>query len=156
MTTIHRSLLRLAARFSSELLFAAAHFEAEAQQGRERGARCRARAARTAAPRTRPATAIAIRRRRSSSSDSAGDDRRRDLAGRRLVTEILAPLLRERGKLYAAQYGSKPPFPYQSREMERFRAKLASAPAIYDKVTVRRFGFPTSSRSRRRGRPISS
>ncbi len=57
-------------------------------------------------------------------------------------SEILAPLLRDRGKFYAAHYGSKPSFPYQSRELEGFRAKLASAPAVYDKVTVTRFGFP--------------
>ena len=57
-------------------------------------------------------------------------------------TEILAPALRERGKLYAALYGSSPPFPYQAREMESFRAKLASAPAIYDRVTISALGFP--------------
>ena len=57
-------------------------------------------------------------------------------------TEILAPVVRVRGKLYAALYGSSPPFPYQAREMESFRAKLASAPAIYDKVTVSALGFP--------------
>ena len=57
-------------------------------------------------------------------------------------SEILAPLLRDRGKLYAAHYGSKPSFPYQGRELEMFSAKLASAPSIYDKVTVTRFGFP--------------
>src|SRR5687767_8673661 len=48
-------------------------------------------------------------------------------------TEVLAPVLRERGKLYVALYGASPPFPYQTREMESFRAKLASAPAIYDR-----------------------
>jgi predicted methyltransferase len=57
-------------------------------------------------------------------------------------TEILAPVLRERGKLYAALYGSSPPFPYQAREMESFRAKLASAPAIYDRVEISALGFP--------------
>jgi predicted methyltransferase len=57
-------------------------------------------------------------------------------------TEILAPVLRERGKLYAALYGASPPFPYQTREMESFRAKLARAPAIYDRVTTTALGFP--------------
>jgi predicted methyltransferase len=57
-------------------------------------------------------------------------------------TDILAPVLRERGKLYAALYGASPPFPYQTREMESFRAKLASAPAIYDGVTISALGFP--------------
>ena len=59
-------------------------------------------------------------------------------------TEILAPVLRERGKLYAALYGSAPPFPYQAREMESFSAKLLSAPAIYDRVTITALGFPTA------------
>ncbi len=57
-------------------------------------------------------------------------------------TDILAPVLRERGKLYAALYGESPPFPYQSREMEAFRAKLASAPAVYGGVTITALGFP--------------
>jgi len=56
-------------------------------------------------------------------------------------TEILAPVLRDRGKLYAALYGSAPPFPYQAREMESFSAKLLSAPAIYDRVTITALGF---------------
>ena len=50
-------------------------------------------------------------------------------------TEILAPLLRERGKLYAAQLdpsGSD----YVRNTVESYRAKLASAPHLYDKVTV--------------------
>jgi predicted methyltransferase len=57
-------------------------------------------------------------------------------------TDILAPVLRERGKLYAAQYGSAPPFPYQAREMEAFRAKLASAPDAYGDVTITALAFP--------------
>ena len=56
-------------------------------------------------------------------------------------TEILAPVVRERGKLYAALYGSAPPFPYQAREMESFSGKLLSAPAIYDRVTITALGF---------------
>jgi predicted methyltransferase len=57
-------------------------------------------------------------------------------------TDILAPVLRDRGKLYAALYGERPPFPYQSREMESFRAKLASAPTVYGPVTITALGFP--------------
>jgi predicted methyltransferase len=59
-------------------------------------------------------------------------------------TDILAPVLRERGKLYTALYGESPPFPYQTREMESFRAKLASAPAVYDRVTITALAFPTA------------
>ena len=57
-------------------------------------------------------------------------------------TDILAPVLRERGKLYAAQYGPAPPFPYQTREMEALRAKLASAPEVYGDVTITALAFP--------------
>jgi predicted methyltransferase len=57
-------------------------------------------------------------------------------------TEILAPVLHDQGKLYAAQYGSPPPFPYQTREMDALRAKMASAPQIYDRVTLTALGFP--------------
>lgn len=60
-------------------------------------------------------------------------------------TDILAPVLRERGKLYAAQYGSAPPFPYQAREMEAFRAKLARAPEVYGDVTITALDFSGSS-----------
>ena len=57
-------------------------------------------------------------------------------------TEILAPLLHERGKLYAAHYGSRQSFAYQGRELEGFSAKVASTPSIYGRVMVTRFGFP--------------
>lgn len=50
-------------------------------------------------------------------------------------TEILAPLLRERGKLYAAQLdpaGSD----YVRATVDSYRTKLAGAPQLYDKVIV--------------------
>jgi hypothetical protein len=39
-------------------------------------------------------------------------------------------------------YGSAPPFPYQARDMESFRAKLQATPALYDRVTITGLGFP--------------
>lgn len=50
-------------------------------------------------------------------------------------TEILAPLLRENGKLYAAQLdpGASE---YAKNVVTGFRAKLGGAPALYDKVIV--------------------
>jgi predicted methyltransferase len=57
-------------------------------------------------------------------------------------TEILAPALRGTGKLYAAQYGSNPPFPYQRSEMESLARKVASAPDVYDEVTFTSLAFP--------------
>ena len=50
-------------------------------------------------------------------------------------TEILAPVLRERGKLYVAEYGSAPSFPYQQREMDTLSGKLRAAPETYGDVT---------------------
>jgi predicted methyltransferase len=51
-------------------------------------------------------------------------------------TEVLAPALANGGKLYAAQYGSKPPFPYQQREMDTLAAKIRAAPELYRAVTL--------------------
>ena len=50
-------------------------------------------------------------------------------------TEVLAPVLRDRGKLYVAQYGAAPPFPYQQREMDALAAKMRAAPDVYRSVT---------------------
>jgi predicted methyltransferase len=57
-------------------------------------------------------------------------------------TEILAPALRGAGKLYAAQYGSNPPFPYQRNEMESLARKVASAPDVYGDITFTALAFP--------------
>lgn len=57
-------------------------------------------------------------------------------------TEILAPALREEGKLYAAQYSPNPEFPYQRRYFGAFLTMLGSQPDIYREVTVTHLGFP--------------
>jgi predicted methyltransferase len=59
-------------------------------------------------------------------------------------TEILAPVLRDGGKLYVAQYGSKPPFPYQQREMDTLAAKMRAAPDLYRAVTPTALNFFTN------------
>lgn len=51
-------------------------------------------------------------------------------------TDVLAPALANGGKLYAAQYGSKPPYPYQQREMDALAAKMRAAPDLYRAVTL--------------------
>ncbi len=50
-------------------------------------------------------------------------------------TEILAPLVREKGKLYAAQLdpGASE---YAQKVVESYRSKLEGTPAVYDKVIV--------------------
>jgi predicted methyltransferase len=51
-------------------------------------------------------------------------------------TEILAPFVRDRGKLYAAAYDPKSETEYYRNSAKRFADKLAASPALYDKVTV--------------------
>jgi predicted methyltransferase len=59
-------------------------------------------------------------------------------------TEVLAPVVRERGKLYVAQYGSKPPFPYQQREMDTLASKMRANPDLYRAVTPTALNFFTN------------
>jgi predicted methyltransferase len=55
-------------------------------------------------------------------------------------TEVLAPLLAERGQLYAAVMPPAPDNPYVMQQLAQFDAKLASRPDVYGKVTVTRLG----------------
>lgn len=57
-------------------------------------------------------------------------------------TEILAPALKDRGKLYAAQYSVNPPFAYQRRYLAAFLDKLGSNPDAFGDVTVTTLDFP--------------
>lgn len=55
-------------------------------------------------------------------------------------TEILAPLLAERGKLYAAQFAPAPDNAYITGNLKSFADKLAARPDIYGKVQVTALG----------------
>jgi predicted methyltransferase len=55
-------------------------------------------------------------------------------------TEILAPLLAERGKLYAAQFAPAPGNPYVTRSLKAFADKLAARPDLYGKVETTSLG----------------
>jgi predicted methyltransferase len=57
-------------------------------------------------------------------------------------TEILAPVLRGTGKLYAATYGLNPPFPYQRAELAALLEKFAEYRDVYDEVTLTTLAFP--------------
>lgn len=57
-------------------------------------------------------------------------------------TEILAPALRENGKLYAAQYSVNPPYGYQRRYFGEFLSKLGESPDIYRDVEITTLDFP--------------
>lgn len=57
-------------------------------------------------------------------------------------TEILAPALKEKGKLYAAQYSVNPVASYQRRYFGEFLLKLGSNRDVYGDVEVGHFYFP--------------
>lgn len=56
-------------------------------------------------------------------------------------TEVLAPLLRERGRLFAAHLDPASS-EYAKSTVEEFRSKLAARPDIYDKVAVTTLAAP--------------
>jgi predicted methyltransferase len=51
-------------------------------------------------------------------------------------TEIIAPLVREHGKYYAAVIAADPSDPYVTKRLASYQAKLAARPQLYDKVAV--------------------
>jgi predicted methyltransferase len=59
-------------------------------------------------------------------------------------TEVLAPLVRERGKYYAAVLDAAPGVASQEKRVNDFKQKLAASPALYDKVVV--IPFATDNR----------
>jgi predicted methyltransferase len=55
-------------------------------------------------------------------------------------TEILAPLLAKRGKLYAAQLAPAPGNTYVTQNLKTFADKLAARPDLYARVDITEFG----------------
>lgn len=51
-------------------------------------------------------------------------------------TEILAPLVRERGRLYAAHFSADAKSDFYRRSRRQFDAKLVARPDVYDRVVV--------------------
>ena len=51
-------------------------------------------------------------------------------------TEVIAPLLRDKGKYYAAVIAADPGSKYITQRLDDYRKKLASRPDLYDRVTV--------------------
>ena len=144
MNAIHRSLLALAALVVGTIAPVGVHFKAQAQQG------------------SAAAVDAALAGSHRSDANKARDRYRHpketlEFFGLRpemtvveiwpgggWYTEILAPVLRERGKLYVAQYGSKPPFPYQQREMDTLAGKMRANPDLYRAVTPTALNFFTN------------
>ncbi|HJP34799.1 MAG TPA: methyltransferase [Gammaproteobacteria bacterium] len=59
-------------------------------------------------------------------------------------TEVLAPYLRDEGKLYAANYDGSSGIPYFRRNEQKFKDKLAAMPDVYDRVVVTALMPPAS------------
>ncbi|MEN9726104.1 MAG: hypothetical protein RL434_470 [Pseudomonadota bacterium] len=57
--------------------------------------------------------------------------------GEAWYTEILAPVLREKGRLVTVMLPPDAPPPYARKQFELFNAKLDAAPALYDRVERR-------------------
>lgn len=57
-------------------------------------------------------------------------------------TEVLAPVLRDEGKLIAADFPEKTESDYLARVSEEYRAKLEAEPTVYDHVELVGFGKP--------------
>jgi predicted methyltransferase len=51
-------------------------------------------------------------------------------------TEILAPLLKDKGKLYAAHYSLNPPHQYYRNSLGKFLQKMAKDPELYNGVII--------------------
>lgn len=58
-------------------------------------------------------------------------------------TEILAPYLRDKGKLYAAHFPLDTSGDYGKKSITAYTQKLAAAPAVYDRVMLTPFQPPT-------------
>ena len=144
MNAIHRSLLALAALVVGTIAPVGVHFKAEAQQGS-------AAAIDSALAGSHRSDANKARDRyRHPKETLAFFGLRPEMTvveiwpGGGWYTEVLAPVLRERGKLYVAQYGSKPPFPYQQREMDTLAAKMRANPDLYRAVMPTALNFFTN------------
>ncbi len=51
-------------------------------------------------------------------------------------TEILAPFLRDKGKLYAAHFSSQSKVPFFRNSLKKFKQKIKPAPKVYDKLVL--------------------
>jgi len=59
-------------------------------------------------------------------------------------TEILAPVLRDRGALYAAQWDPETDNKFVQDSLKAFTAKMGARPDVYDKVKVVALHYPTA------------
>ena len=56
--------------------------------------------------------------------------------GKGWYTEILAPYLKEKGKLYAAHFSANSDIPYFTKNLKKFEDKTKSQPEIYSNIAI--------------------
>lgn len=56
--------------------------------------------------------------------------------GKGWYTEILAPLLKDQGKLYAAQFSADSDIPYFTKNLAKFKEKTLAQPDVYSKIII--------------------
>ena len=56
--------------------------------------------------------------------------------GKAWYTEILAPYLKDNGKLYAAHFSADSEIPYFSKSLQSFNKKMTAQPEFYEQVTI--------------------
>jgi len=56
--------------------------------------------------------------------------------GKAWYTEILAPYLKEKGKLYAAHFSANSEIPYFTKNLQKFNDKIKAQPEAYGNITV--------------------
>lgn len=61
-------------------------------------------------------------------------------------SEILAPVLKDNGQFYAAQYDPNGPYGYQRRGLGAYLTKLGTNPDLYRRVTITKFDLPYALR----------
>jgi len=61
--------------------------------------------------------------------------------GKGWYTEILAPLLREKGRFYAAQFPADSPSAYFSKSAAAYKERLAAQPEAYDQVIITELAY---------------
>jgi len=61
-------------------------------------------------------------------------------------TEVLAPFMRDQGTFYAAQFPPDSDIAFYTRNLEKYREKIAAKPGIYDQVKVTHLWPPRHTR----------
>ncbi len=64
--------------------------------------------------------------------------------GKGWYTEILAPYLKEKGRLYAAHFSANSETPYFTKNLKKFNDKIKAQPEVYSNITITTLQPPKS------------